>query len=192
MERISEGDKNVKNNSIREHMGYECLLNAHTAYNIWKFNHHKKPEAPLPPIEGSAAEKIDYETKFRAYTDKAFAIWHEKDKINSQLATKSILQVLHFENGWMLDLDNRFHTGDENDRLAQMKRIRQKCIPELCFMLQNVLYHADPTQHSIDLAAIVADEHHRLYTTFKQDELQKLLELFCQCTLTRMQANNTT
>lgn len=50
LERINEGDKEVKSNALREYIGFECLLQAHSTYNAWKSYHYKKPEAPSQPM----------------------------------------------------------------------------------------------------------------------------------------------
>jgi nuclear pore complex protein Nup107 len=182
LERISEGDKNV--NAIREYMGFECLLQAHFTYNIWKFHHYKKPDAPTPPTGSSVPEQIDYENKLKVYKEKVYAVWNEKDVVNSETARKEILKVLQYENGWMLDFGSGIYFEPGSDeRRNQMLLIRRKCIPELCFMLHTILYSTHNYQSSLDLAVLIADEHYMLYTTFKQEEIQKLMGLFHQSAL---------
>jgi hypothetical protein len=43
-----------------------------------------------------------------------YAVWNEKDTVNSAMARKEILKVLQYENGWMLDFDRGiyFETGE--------------------------------------------------------------------------------
>jgi len=191
MERISEGDKGVKNNAIREYMGFECLLQAHFSYNIWKFHHYKKPDAPIPPVGNSIPEQIDYETKLKVYNEKIYAVWREKDALNSVTARKEILKVLKYENGWMLDFNNTLYTESEerDERRHQMRLIRRKCIPELCFMLYTILYSTSDYRSCLDLSMLIADEHYMLYTTFKQEEIQKLMSMFHQSTLALLKSS---
>lgn len=124
-------------------------------------------------------------------------------------ATNEILKVLRYENGWMVDTLSGTTTKNsrtfltvigDTERKQQMLLLRRKCIPELTFMLYTVLYSSADHQTwwvfqsfknafsnvlcSIDtIATLLADERYMLYTTFKQEEIQKLMLLLQQSAL---------
>lgn len=104
-------------------------------------------------------------------------------------STAAILEVLHFENGWLIGCSN-----NATEDLA----LRKRCLPMLVFNLHFIQLESAKTimrltyfptdaktalaapllQKSIQVADVVADEHYGVYLALDQDQCRDLLHGF--------------
>lgn len=130
----------------------------------------------------------------------------------SKLAKESIIKVVTYPGGWLVDdeVDEDesneglafafFSTNLITARLKQLDTLRRLCIPSLFFLLHRVLYESEELQerywrlvcHSLTLfslliADVVADEHQKLYSVFTPVELGRLLTLLRQSCISVME-----
>jgi len=192
LSRISEGDSLNKHNMIQEHGGLSALLAAHESCNEWMIHHNKEPPAPLSLSNRDAkqTERIEYDERVRRYRDEMNR-WRAIEDRNTQNVIESIDKVLHFPNGWLLDRgQDEFQEPPPDARKTQMHRLRRKCIPEMCDILHSITHRTGNFRESVEIATIVADEHFKLYSTFSQAQLQKLLSSIQQSALELLHPNN--
>eukprot|EP00026_Physarum_polycephalum_P001863 Phypoly_transcript_01866.p1 GENE.Phypoly_transcript_01866~~Phypoly_transcript_01866.p1 ORF type:complete len:1019 (+),score=214.39 Phypoly_transcript_01866:45-3101(+) len=159
--------------AIREHLAYKSLLEAHDRFNAWNAHHITPPEQPPRPVglkRTAAAADIAWQVQRKKYEEE-IGVWRVADEKLAEAARVEIMAVLYFEHGWLCNLEA---TG------RQYHNIRRKYIPEAFFMLHRVLHETGSYKACVGIARKVASEKGKLYTTFTQAEIQKLLVLIEQ------------
>jgi nuclear pore complex protein Nup107 len=114
-----------------------------------------------------------------------------------------MLRTLHFDGGWMVDvqaddivvddvdINNSVEANSQEDvvdedeeepeaRAAALLQIRRHCIPHLVYLLHDICFRSGRYTHSLRVADIVASEQYQLYLSFDPAELQSLLSLLRQ------------
>ncbi len=61
------------------------------------------------------------------------------------------------------------------DRESEMDLLRKMMIPKVTMLLHHILEDSQRYDESIQLADIIADEHHKLYASFSKLDLQQFL-----------------
>jgi len=153
--------------ATREHLAYKYLLEAHDRFNVWNSHNISPPQEPA--LRGAkrtaSATDIAHQIQMKKF-EAELSVWRQADRELADVARKAVMEVLYFEHGWLCKLEA---TG------RRFENIRRKYIPELTFMLQRVLHETGQFKASIGIARKVASEKYKLYATFNQAEIQKLL-----------------
>lgn len=160
--------------SIRQVLGWQAYISACSAYDAWR--HCVSTSASL-----------------RATSASSSALYSEEKEVVTELmyhatrAVTSLLDVLHFEHGWMTQC---------MDSDADTAAVRAACLPLLVFHLHYVQLEsarvllrlqAYPEAARVDLARplleqslqvadVVADEHYGVYRALSQTECRDLLQ----------------
>ncbi|KAF4145296.1 Nuclear pore domain-containing protein [Phytophthora infestans] len=156
--------------AMREFLCWRAYIQACAQYDLWR-----------NCINSPGAETLSLYSEEKEYL--ADLMFHVS---RSAAAT---LEVLHFENGWLL--------GCANDA-AEDAAIRQRCLPALVFNLHFLQLESAKTimrlshypedaktelarpllEKSIEVADVVADEHYAVYNALDQDQCRDLLHGF--------------
>ncbi|ELR16189.1 nucleoporin, putative [Acanthamoeba castellanii str. Neff] len=171
------GEENV----VREFACYEYLHRARTAYNEWATHGARHPKAPEgPPLASApASTQIVYGNQMKAYAED-LRKWQLDAWNLAEAAMHALYAVLLFPNGWLQDLDTSRPLSLDAQALArshEMEELRCKVLPEIFFMCHTVLYENKQFQDSVELADLLADEYHKFYRAFTQEQLQQFLGL---------------
>lgn len=174
-------------NAIREYLCTKAYLDAMDGFNEW-FNkfHHTKPAEPLAPHAASFTEKVAFEHRLKQY-DQELERWQRGLLAQTENTTKLIYNVLLFANGgWMVD---QREDDSDSGRKQQLESLRQLTIPRLCFLLHDILHKTDQYGACLQIADHVASEQYMLYKVFRQDELQHLLHLLRESSVSVLNQN---
>ncbi|KAF1783574.1 Nuclear pore protein [Phytophthora cactorum] len=156
--------------AMREFLCWRAYIQACAQYDLWR-----------NCINSPGAETLSLYSEEKEYL--ADLMFHVS---RSAAAT---LEVLHFENGWLLGCSN-----DATEDVA----IRQRCLPPLVFNLHFIQLESAKTimrlnhypedaktelarpllEKSIEVADVVADEHYGVYHALDQDQCRDLLHGF--------------
>ncbi|ETO78546.1 hypothetical protein F444_06530 [Phytophthora nicotianae P1976] len=156
--------------AMREFLCWRAYIQACAQYDLWR-----------NCINSPGAETLSLYSEEKEYL--ADLMFHVS---RSAAAT---LEVLHFENGWLL--------GCSNDA-AEDAAIRGRCLPALVFNLHFIQLESAKTimrlnhypedaktelarpllEKSIEVADVVADEHYAVYQALDQDQCRDLLHGF--------------
>ncbi|XP_077992386.1 nuclear pore complex protein Nup107-like [Glandiceps talaboti] len=163
-------------NAIKEHICIKAYLNAHDAFNDWFAQYHNTaPPKPVLPPSATFQERVKHEHDFKQY-EYELERWQYQLMNQSKVVVDHIHNVLLFpDGGWMVDQKDDEDLDD--GREYQMVLLRQLCIPTLCFLLHSVLHKTKQYTEAVQIADIIASERHQLYKVFKQEELQRLLQM---------------
>ncbi|GAB9469374.1 Nuclear pore complex protein [Globisporangium polare] len=155
--------------AIRELLSWKAYIFACGQYDAWRHC-----------ISGSSAWSLYSEEK-EFVTELMYHV---------SRATTGLMEALHFENGWMAHCSS----SSEEDEAA----IRQLCLPLLVFnlhyvqlesarILMRLRFYSETTkvelarpllEKSLQVADVVADEHHGVYKALSQTECRDLLHGF--------------
>ncbi|XP_062572533.1 nuclear pore complex protein Nup107-like [Saccostrea cucullata] len=174
-------------NAIREYLCIKSYLDAMDSFNEWftKF-HHTKPVKPMAPHAASFTEKVAFEHRLKQY-EQELERWQRGLLAQTENTTKLMYNVLLFaDGGWMVD---QKECDSDPGRKQQMESLRQLILPQLCFLLHDILHKTEQYPECLQLADHIASEQHALYKVFRQDELQHLLHLFRESSLAVLDQN---
>ncbi|XP_033126443.1 nuclear pore complex protein Nup107-like isoform X2 [Anneissia japonica] len=175
-------------NAIKEYLCIKAYLNALDTFNDWfEHYHNRKPVEPSIQEVATFQQKVHHEHKEKEFKME-LERWEHGLNNNTKAVVDNIYNVLLFpDGGWMVDQ----HTEDsiDNARATQLERLREICIPMLCFLLQSVLHTTGQYQQAIMLADVIASEEQQLYTVFDKDELRKLLQKLRESSIELLDSN---
>ncbi|OWZ07079.1 hypothetical protein PHMEG_00020577 [Phytophthora megakarya] len=156
--------------SVREFLCWRAYIQACSQYDLWR-----------NCINNPGAEALSLYSEEKNYlADLMFHV---------SRAVAATLEVLHFENGWLI--------GCSNDA-AEDAVIRERCLPTLVFNLHFIQLESAKTiirlghypedakaelarpllEKSIEVADVVADDHYGVYKSLDQDQCRDLLHGF--------------
>lgn len=165
-------------NAIREYFCIKAYLESVASFNDWFKHFHKgKPNVPSLTPGSTFTEKIAHEQQMKTYEIDQ-ARWQQDLDEQSNATVERIYNVLLFvDGGWMVDARSPDeHDSASNQRLHQLSRLREQCLPALAVLLYSI-FHATCRFHDcLQLADIIAAEKHALYKVFRKIELQDFLQ----------------
>ncbi|KAL4137223.1 hypothetical protein PRIC2_000745 [Phytophthora ramorum] len=156
--------------AMREYLCWRAYIQACAQYDLWR-NCINNPGAEALSLY---SEEKDYLADLMFHVSRS---------------TAATLEVLHFENGWLMGCSN-----DATEDAA----IRERCLPSLVFNLHFIQLESAKTimrlnhypedakaelarpllEKSIEVADVVADEHYAVYNALDQDQCRDLLHGF--------------
>ncbi|XP_062520913.1 nuclear pore complex protein Nup107-like [Corticium candelabrum] len=161
--------------AVREHLCVKMYLDANDAFHDWFQRFHAGiPTAPAATSTVTTMqERMRLEHELKKY-NRDVERWSRDLQEQTGITVQKIYDVLLFDGGgWMREDEG---DGDENRR-QQLCVLRQLCLPGMVFLLHQVLHSTRRYAECVQLADIVASESYQLYKVFRQDELQKFLQL---------------
>jgi len=169
--------------SIKEHLCIRAYLECYKTHLKWYLHHTTSPftafkSNKLEDMNGKFTEQIVYESRLTIHQDESMS-WEETDKILSTKTKEAIYKVLTYPRGWLVDDEIEVQERNEEDhyRTLQLENLRKHCIPDLFFLLHQVLFETKCYRESILLANLIADDHHKLFLLFTEEELEQFLIL---------------
>ncbi|CAI5703447.1 unnamed protein product [Peronospora effusa] len=166
---LLRADDEIKR-AMREFLCWRAYVQASTQFDLWR-----------NCINNSGAEVLSLYSKEKDYLDDLM--------LHVSRSAAAMLEVLHFENGWLLGCSN-----DANEDVA----IRRRCLPPLVFNLHFIQLESAKTimrlshypedakaelarpllEKSMEVADVVADDHYGVYNALDQDHCRDLLHGF--------------
>lgn len=175
-------------NAIREYLCIQAYLDALDSFNDWfEHFHNSKPAKPSIPQGSNFAERVAFEHREKQY-EAELERWQHALLMQTKTCKERIYNVLMFvDGGWMVD--PRQDGESDESRAHQMRLLRQLCLPTMCFLLHSVLHSTQQYRECLQLADVIASEQHQLYKVFRKDELQKLLQLLRDSSISLLDKN---
>lgn len=165
-------------NAVREYFCIKAYLEAVASFDEWfQLFHRGKPEPPATlNFNATFTEKIAQEQALKAF-DTEHARWERQLGEQSNETVERIYNVLIFvDGGWMVDARQPDeHDSISSQRLQQMSRLREQCLPSLTLLLHSLFSATHRHHDALHLADVIAGERHALYKVFRKKELQDFL-----------------
>lgn len=142
------------------------------------------------------AERIAYDYQLKQYED-LLQRWNSKAKIFCDKARSKFHSLLKFQfGGWMVDVtssdedhddmtNNRDEMNIDNDdsmvddvksntqiRKSQLKALRKLYLPNICFVLSDMLAKMNMNKDLINMSQLIACEDFKLYSLFDVKQLR--------------------
>lgn len=168
-----------ESNAIREYMCMKAYLDAVESFNDWFVLYHQgQPTKPAGADEAvSFTDRVAMEHKMKQFQQE-HERWTHNLLQQTRVTRDRIYNVLLFaDGGWLVD--SAEETSEDLGRQHQLTSLRRLHLPDLCLSLHTVLHTAGLYADAVQIADVIASEHHRLYQDFDQESLQRLL---CQIT----------
>ncbi|XP_005098411.1 nuclear pore complex protein Nup107 [Aplysia californica] len=163
-------------NAIREYMCMKAYLDAVESFNDWfSLYHQGRPAKPSVGSEGVASftDRVALEHKMKQY-QMEMERWRHSLRQQTRVTKDRIYNVLLFaDGGWLVDAEEE--TDMDEVRQRQMSQLRKLHLPALCLNLHNVLHSSEMYADAVQIADVIASEHHQLYQDFDTESLQHLL-----------------
>ena len=164
----------------------------------------------------SFAERMAHDYQLKQYEDLSNR-WYSKALLYSEKVRVKLLSVLKFPvNGWMVDIDSDRHElidddEDENEnesnmdedtersgnvtkidgntRAAQLNGLRKFYLPNICFLLADMLNKMNLNKELIRLSDLVASENYKLYNLFEKQQMRSFLKKISNASITLLDSN---
>ncbi|XP_033757486.1 nuclear pore complex protein Nup107-like [Pecten maximus] len=175
-------------NSVREYLCHRAYLTAMDSFNdLFNQYHHTKPTKPTLAEGASFTEKVAHEQHMKRFQQE-LERWRHHLNIQTKTTKGMLYNVLLFaDGGWMVD--QKQVVAPDTNREHQMGLLRQLVLPGLCFLLHKILHTSGHYDECLKIADLVASEQHGLYKVFRKDELQQLLRLLRDSSLSNLNKN---
>ena len=162
-------------NAKKEYLCIKAYLDAHSAFDAWfKHYHNNAPKKPKKQRVVTFKDQITYEASMKEYTSN-YEIWKKTLDTHVAHVSDKIYNVLLFPEGWMVDV--KLDEDQSSSRQMQLKHIQVVSIPLLCLLLQSVLHSSGKYKECLQIADVIQGEQRKLYTAFSKTDLQKLIGL---------------
>jgi nuclear pore complex protein Nup107 len=163
------------NDDLHEWLCIKVYLEAIGLFNDWFHEfHHSKPILPTSSLGENFKEKIALERREEEYKELVIQ-WEKRIDFMTKEVVKKMYNVLLFVKGWMVD------DGDKSSvRSRQMKKLRQICIPKICFLLHSVHHSTGKYSQCLRLVDVITSEFNCLYKEFSREELTQLIHCLSQ------------
>lgn len=137
-------------NAIREHISLFAYLKALKLYDEWK----------------ESASLRNSQNDFKLTIDLEASLFH----------------LLKYPTGWLQDYASPFHRFLSQDALGQQREeeisaIRTRAIPQVFFLLFEVLTTSGKPDQCVELVNLATDEQFKLFSCFPKDDLKRFLGL---------------
>jgi hypothetical protein len=161
---------------LRDMAALWTLQQALIQYDEWERHRALRPTPPspipagVPPVSAELAAK----QKQQRY-DLQMREWSAVDDELTGVTIDSLRRVLLYPHGWLVDPRPVAPHEDDPDRENEMDLLRKMMIPKVTLLLHHILDDSQRYDEGIQLADIIADEHHKLYASFSKLDLQQFL-----------------
>lgn len=200
-------------NTIKEYLCFKEYIEAVNLYNDWfDFFHKDKPIKPMPKFDldqaqlsqqqsgmdksNVFAERISYDYQLKQYED-LLVRWNSKAKIYCEKARSKFMGLLKFPfGGWMHDVPINTDQNDLNEmdqdeveidaRRIQMKALGKLYLPNVCFVLVDMLGGMGMNRELIKMSDLIASESYRLYELFEGRQWQCLVSRLADASICLM------
>ncbi|XP_019849419.1 PREDICTED: nuclear pore complex protein Nup107-like isoform X1 [Amphimedon queenslandica] len=164
---------------IHEYVSIEAYLKAIKFFNLWFEHFHlSRPVSPSNGGTGGFMEQVAFDRQSEKHQIELEQWTMKLTSLVSEVKSQVYNVLMFVKGGWMSNVTSADDADpDESNRVQQMKRLREICIPRLCFLLHSVLHSSQNYKDCFELASVIASESHGLHEVFRPQELKQFLKL---------------
>lgn len=178
-------------NQTKQHLCWDLFFRALEFFQDWAKLYQNKPTKPVKPAAKKFCDRIAYEASEHQYLAD-LSSWQASLSQQAQMVATKIHDVLTFpDSGWLKEseITNVSRKESEISQAQELATIRRRFVPQLAFLLHNILHVSACYSYAIRVSEIVASDLHGLHEEFTDEQMRLFVKKMRESSIAAMNEN---
>lgn len=176
-------------NQTKQHLCWDFLFRSLEFLQDWSKLYQTKPSKPTKPVAGTKfCDRIAYEASEQQYLADVSS-WRASLSQQALMVASKIHDVLTFpDSGWLreTEITNASRREPEISQAQELAAIRRRFIPQLAFLMHNILHVSSCFSDAIKVSEIIASDLHKLHEEFSNEQMRRFVKKMRESSIAAM------